>query len=52
MLGREVETRVNENLKAGTYNANWNATYQSSGVYFYKLETDGYSQTRTMVLIK
>ena len=40
MLGREVETLVNENLNAGTYNADWNAANYSSGVYFYRIESE------------
>ncbi len=52
MLGREVETLVNENLSAGTYNADWNAANYSSGVYFYKLETENFTETKKMLLIK
>jgi Secretion system C-terminal sorting domain len=36
-LGREVVTLVNEQLKPGTYEADWNATNYPSGVYYYKL---------------
>jgi|SRR4030095_455529 len=52
MLGREIETLVNEELNAGTYNAKWNATNYSSGVYFYKLVTEGFTETKKMMLIK
>ncbi len=52
MLGREIETLVNKNLNAGTYNAEWNASNQSSGVYFYKLETSEFSEIKKMVLVK
>ena len=52
MLGREIETMVNENLNAGTFNAEWNASDFSSGVYFYKLQTEGFSETKRMVLTK
>jgi hypothetical protein len=52
MLGREVETLVNENLNAGTYNADWNAANFSSGVYFYKLQSGEFFEIRKMVLVK
>ena len=52
VLGRKVETLVNENLNAGTYNADWNALNYSSGVYFYRLDTDELSLTKTMILMK
>jgi len=52
MLGREIETLVNENLNAGTYNADWNAANYSSGIYFYKLETVDFSEIKKMVLVK
>jgi photosystem II stability/assembly factor-like uncharacterized protein len=52
MLGREVETLVNENLNAGTYNADWNASKFSSGVYFYKIQTGSFSEIKRMILVK
>lgn len=52
VLGRELETIVNEQLNAGSYTANWNASNYPSGVYFYKLTSGDYSATKKMVLIK
>jgi hypothetical protein len=52
VLGKEVATLVNENLKSGTYEVNWNATKYSSGVYFYKIISDGYSEIKRMMLVK
>ncbi|HMQ77968.1 MAG TPA: T9SS type A sorting domain-containing protein [Ignavibacteria bacterium] len=52
MLGREVETLVNENLNAGTYNVDWKAANYSSGVYFYRLHSGEFSDIKKMVLIK
>jgi hypothetical protein len=37
VLGREVETLVNETIKPGTYSVEWNASRFASGVYFYQL---------------
>ncbi|MBK9404488.1 MAG: T9SS type A sorting domain-containing protein [Ignavibacteria bacterium] len=51
-LGREVETIVNEQLNAGIYEADWNASNFPSGVYFYKLTTGDFSKTNKMLLIK
>jgi len=50
--GRAVETLVNSELSRGKYKADWNAANFSSGVYFYKLESDGFVQTKRMILIK
>jgi subtilisin-like proprotein convertase family protein len=52
MLGRELETIVNEKLDAGTYNANWNALKYSSGVYFYKLTAGDFTEFKKMILLK
>jgi hypothetical protein len=51
-LGREITTLVNEQLQPGTYEVEWNGSKYPSGVYFYKLITSGYSETKKMVLIK
>ena len=52
VLGREVVTLINEQLKPGTYEIDWDASGYSSGVYFYRLQTEGYTETRKMILIK
>ncbi len=51
-LGQEVATLVNEKLNPGTYEVSWDASNYPSGVYFYKLETGNYSETKKMVLLK
>lgn len=51
-LGKEVSSLINEVKQAGYYEINFNASELSSGVYFYKLITSGYSETKNMVLIK
>jgi len=43
---------VDESQTPGSYNATWDASRFSSGVYFYHLETDGLTLTRRMTLIK
>ncbi len=52
LLGREIETLVNEKLNAGTYNADWNASEYSSGVYFYRIQAGDYKDIKKMILVK
>jgi len=52
LTGKTVETLVNANLEAGTYEIKWNASKYSSGIYFYTFETKNFSQTRKMLLVK
>jgi photosystem II stability/assembly factor-like uncharacterized protein len=52
ILGKEIATLVNERFNAGTYTVDWNASYFPSGVYFYRLQTDGYTETKRITLIK
>ena len=50
--GRETGTLVNELLRPGSYRVNLNAGNLSSGIYFYKLETGNFIQTKKMILVK
>src|SRR5207247_9828637 len=52
ILGREVEALVNESLKPGTYEVEWNGSNYPSGVYYYKLTAVNYIETKKMVLVK
>jgi hypothetical protein len=52
VLGREITTLVSEKLSPGTYEVEWDGSNYPSGVYFYKLVTADYSETRKMVLVK
>jgi hypothetical protein len=51
-LGREVSTLVNETLQPGTYSVDWNASEYTSGVYFYRLTTGNFVETKKMLMIK
>ncbi len=51
-VGREIAKLVNEQLKPGSYEVVWDATNFPSGVYFYKLISGSYIQTKKLVLIK
>ncbi len=52
VLGREVVTLVNEVKTAGNYLVDFDASELASGVYFYKLEVNGFSDVKRMMLIK
>lgn len=52
ILGREVATLVNQQLAPGTYQTEWNASNHPSGLYFYKLTSGDYSETKKMILLK
>src|SRR4030095_14617243 len=52
VLGREAAILVNEELKPGTYEVNWDASNYPSGVYYYKLSAGDYSEAKKMILIK
>jgi len=52
ILGKVVATLVNENVKAGNYKVDFNASNFSSGVYFYRINTDGFSDIKKMMLVK
>jgi len=52
VLGRTVATLVDEALGAGDYRTAFDGTNFASGVYFYELETDEYTESRKMLLLK
>ena len=52
VLGRVVRNLVNEVKDAGLYSVDFNASELSSGVYFYKMEVNGFSDVKRMVLVK
>lgn len=52
LLGREVKTLVNQKQLSGYYTVTFDGTNFASGIYFYRLITDGCKETRKMLLIK
>jgi hypothetical protein len=52
LLGREVATLVNEQLKPGSYEVEWDGSNYPSGVYIYRLTTNSFNESKVMVLIK
>jgi hypothetical protein len=56
ILGNEIATLVSEELTAGIYEVEFNTSsitnHPSSGIYFYRLQTGNYIETRKMLMIK
>lgn len=52
IAGNEIAVLINENMNSGTYRLNWNASGYASGIYFYTLSVNGFSDTKRMVLLK
>jgi hypothetical protein len=52
VLGNEIETLVNEEKFAGTYEITWFAENLPSGVYFFQLKAGNFVQTKKMVLLR
>lgn len=51
-LGMQIETLVNQQLSAGYYRLIWNPKNIPSGVYFYKLESNGFTDTKKLLLLR
>lgn len=51
-FGAEAATLVDQHVAAGTYKVNWDASRLASGFYLYRLETDGFAQTKRLLLMK
>ena len=51
-LGNIVENLVNGSYNAGVYEVDFHAANISSGVYFYRLKTENFLQTRKLMLLK
>jgi len=52
ILGNEIETLVNQEKPAGTYEVTWYAENLPSGVYFYQLKAGSVVETKKMILLK
>jgi hypothetical protein len=52
ITGKQVQELVNGNYNAGSYKVDFNAALLASGVYFYKIETEGFTDVKKMMLIK
>ena len=52
LLGRRVETLLDEEQEGGQHHVVWDAGDRSSGVYFYRIAAGEFTETRRMVLLK
>jgi flagellar hook assembly protein FlgD len=52
ILGRKVETLVNETQPAGEHNVIWNSDDNPSGTYFYRIQAGDFVEVNKMVLLK
>jgi hypothetical protein len=52
LLGEKVATLVNNNMQAGYYEINFNATSLSSGIYFYSIDAGNFKAVKKMLLMK
>jgi hypothetical protein len=52
VLGQKVCTLISEKKKAGYYKIEWDASGLASGIYYYRLQAEGFVETRKLVLLK
>jgi len=52
LLGREVAVLLDEEKGPGTYSVTWDAEAFASGVYYYRLRSGGFVETRKLVLLR
>ena len=52
VLGREIETLVNDEKHIGNYKVEFNASKLASGIYFYKMQAGDFSETKKLILLK
>jgi hypothetical protein len=52
VLGREISTLVNKEMQAGVYEIDYDASTLPSGIYFYRIVSDRYTETKKFVLLK
>ncbi len=52
IYGRELQTLVNQRMQPGSYEVTFDGTPFNSGIYFYSMVSDAWSETKRMILIK
>lgn len=52
VLGNEVATLVEEQKEPGVYSVNFDGSQLASGIYFYKLQTGSFTETKKMILLR
>ena len=52
VTGREVASVISDELSAGNYSRQWNASGFSSGMYFYRLQAGAFTETKKLLLVR
>ncbi|MCP4703886.1 MAG: T9SS type A sorting domain-containing protein [candidate division Zixibacteria bacterium] len=52
LLGRKIKTLISKEMEAGNYDVKWNGKDMASGIYFYRIKIDDFSETKKMLLLK
>jgi predicted outer membrane repeat protein len=52
LVGHEVATLAEQKMQAGRYSFKWDASGMPGGVYFYRLQTEAFTQTRKLLLLR
>jgi len=52
VLGQEVTILQDDMMEAGQHVINWDARDRASGIYFYRISTDNFNETKKMMLLK
>ncbi len=52
LLGREITTLVNEEMSPGTHTVTWDAAGYTSGVYFYRITADRFTDVKRLLLLR
>ncbi len=52
VLGKVAATLIDGNVDAGYHQIEFNGSELSSGLYFYRIETDGFTDVKKMILVK
>ena len=52
MEGKHITSLIDHECEEGSYSADWDASHFSSGIYLVRMETEDFSQTRKLVLLK
>jgi len=51
-IGKHVQTLLSQTINPGTYNYDFDATNLPSGIYYYKLSSENFSDTKKMIIVK
>ncbi|HSH64550.1 MAG TPA: T9SS type A sorting domain-containing protein [Bacteroidia bacterium] len=52
ITGQEISTLMNQKVVSGNYTVSFDGSYLASGIYFYRIQTKNYFQTKKMILLK